>query len=247
MPSGFDALPEPLRAVAKPRVYQQHIHPAVPPPEPLVDCGVYVDGHRLPGRYDSYAAALNKVREIELEDMSRRHAGGVRLGRAARTRPGPHAGGRRRLRAAPVGGRGRRARPSAAQAGALRRHAVSGAEDRQLRAARIGGAGPRDRRNRRGHGLRREQLRGHRAPRRTRRTDRRAQADGRQPRAFAVGPVRGDARDRRPRGGPLPRSDQPDGNRHRRHRGGRVRARGASSMSNRFTCSSAKSSNCAGA
>jgi magnesium transporter len=66
MPSGFDALPEPLRAVAKPRVYQQHVHPVAPPSEPLVDCGVYVDGQRMPGRYDSYAAALNKVRQIEL-------------------------------------------------------------------------------------------------------------------------------------------------------------------------------------
>jgi magnesium transporter len=66
MATGFDALPEPLRAVAKPRAYQQHVHPAPPPPEPLVDCGVYVDGHRLPGKYDSCAAALDKVREIEL-------------------------------------------------------------------------------------------------------------------------------------------------------------------------------------
>ena len=66
MPSGFDALPEPLRTVAKPRVYQHHVHPARAPSEPLVDCGVYVDGQRLPGRYASYAAALNKVHEIEL-------------------------------------------------------------------------------------------------------------------------------------------------------------------------------------
>jgi magnesium transporter len=66
MSSGFDALPEALRAVAKPRVYQQHVHPAPAPAEPLVDCGVYVEGQRLPGKYDSYAAALNKVREIEL-------------------------------------------------------------------------------------------------------------------------------------------------------------------------------------
>ncbi len=66
MATGFDALPEPLRAVAKPRVYQQHTHPVPPPPEPLVDCGVYVNGHRLPGKYDDYAAALNKAREIEL-------------------------------------------------------------------------------------------------------------------------------------------------------------------------------------
>ena len=32
----------------------------------MVDCGVYLEGQRLPGKYDSYAAALNKVREIEL-------------------------------------------------------------------------------------------------------------------------------------------------------------------------------------
>jgi magnesium transporter len=32
----------------------------------LVDCGVYVEGQRLPGKYASYAAALNRVREIEL-------------------------------------------------------------------------------------------------------------------------------------------------------------------------------------
>ena len=65
MPSGFDALPEVLRPIAKPRVYQEHQHPAERPAEPLVDCGVYVNGQRLPGKYTSYAAALNKVREIE--------------------------------------------------------------------------------------------------------------------------------------------------------------------------------------
>jgi magnesium transporter len=32
---------------------------------PLVDCGIYVEGHRLSGKY-TYAAALSKVREIEL-------------------------------------------------------------------------------------------------------------------------------------------------------------------------------------
>lgn len=66
MSSGFDALPEPLRAIAKPPVQQQHVHPAPAPPEPLVDCGVYLEGQRLPGKYASYAAARNKVREIEL-------------------------------------------------------------------------------------------------------------------------------------------------------------------------------------
>ncbi len=62
---GFDALPEALRPVAKPRVYEQHVHPVPAPAQPLVDCGVYVGGHRLSGTY-SYAAALAQVREIEL-------------------------------------------------------------------------------------------------------------------------------------------------------------------------------------
>ncbi|OIN79624.1 magnesium/cobalt transporter CorA [Mycobacterium malmoense] len=61
---GFDALPEALRPVAKPRVVP-HVHPVAQPPEPLVDCGVYVEGHRLPGKY-TYATALSTVREIEL-------------------------------------------------------------------------------------------------------------------------------------------------------------------------------------
>ena len=61
---GFDALPEALRTVAKPTVDEQ-IEPAPAPAQPLVDCGVYVEGLRVPGKYSSYAAALNKVREIE--------------------------------------------------------------------------------------------------------------------------------------------------------------------------------------
>ncbi|MGF2945044.1 magnesium/cobalt transporter CorA [Mycobacterium sp. Lab-001] len=62
---GFEALPEALRPIARPRVYQHHVHP-----EPdtaagaLIDCGVYVDGNRLPGKY-GYADALDKVRGIE--------------------------------------------------------------------------------------------------------------------------------------------------------------------------------------
>jgi len=58
---GLDALPDPLRAIVPPR----HEHPApVHHPTPLVDCGIYVEGHRLSGKY-TYAAALGKVREIE--------------------------------------------------------------------------------------------------------------------------------------------------------------------------------------
>ena len=60
---GFDALPEALRPVAKPRVYEEHVHPATKPADVFVDCGVYVDGHRLQGKY-SHADALAKVREL---------------------------------------------------------------------------------------------------------------------------------------------------------------------------------------
>jgi magnesium transporter len=65
---GFDALPEPLRPIAKPRAYTPHVHPIPnPPSQTLIDCGVYVDGHRLSGKY-TYAAALSKVREIDLAE-----------------------------------------------------------------------------------------------------------------------------------------------------------------------------------
>ena len=66
MAQGFDALPEPLRPIAKPRTYTPHVHPIPnPPSHTLIDCGVYVEGHRLSGKY-TYAAALSRVREIEL-------------------------------------------------------------------------------------------------------------------------------------------------------------------------------------
>ncbi len=61
---GFDALPEALRPLA----HEPHVSPEVPPHPPnqaLIDCAVYAEGHRLPGR-PSYADALRKVREIEL-------------------------------------------------------------------------------------------------------------------------------------------------------------------------------------
>lgn len=60
---GFDALPEALRPVARTR--REHVHPvASPPTQTLVDCGVYVDGQRLPGKFTP-AQALAKVRDIE--------------------------------------------------------------------------------------------------------------------------------------------------------------------------------------
>ncbi len=64
---GFDALPEALR----PLMHEPRVQPADaaarhhPPNETLVDCAVYAEGHRLPGTF-SYAAARNKVREIEM-------------------------------------------------------------------------------------------------------------------------------------------------------------------------------------
>ena len=60
---GFDALPEALRPLAHDPRPKPSPAPE-PPKETLVDCAVYADGHRLPGKV-GYAAALDKVREIE--------------------------------------------------------------------------------------------------------------------------------------------------------------------------------------
>jgi magnesium transporter len=61
---GPDALPEVLRPLA----HEPDEPPAQPvehpPSETLVDCAVYAEGHRLPGKF-SYAGALGKVHEIE--------------------------------------------------------------------------------------------------------------------------------------------------------------------------------------
>lgn len=60
---GFDALPESLRTVARSR--PQHVHPTrSPAAQALVDCGVYVDGRRMPGKY-AYTDASREVRERE--------------------------------------------------------------------------------------------------------------------------------------------------------------------------------------
>ena len=66
MPSFRSALPPVLRPAKT-----KHTHPDarsihVPVARAMVDCGVYADGRRLPGKY-THAAALNKVRELEKE------------------------------------------------------------------------------------------------------------------------------------------------------------------------------------
>ena len=64
MPS-FRALPPSLRAVASTRPAHpdaNRIH--VPVARAVVDCGVYADGRRLPGKY-THAAALAKVHELQ--------------------------------------------------------------------------------------------------------------------------------------------------------------------------------------
>jgi magnesium transporter len=64
MPS-FRALPPSLRPIVRAKVAgpdAKSIH--VPVARAMVDCGVYADGKRLPGKY-THAAALNKVHELE--------------------------------------------------------------------------------------------------------------------------------------------------------------------------------------
>ena len=57
----FHALPSQLRhKTAEPAAPSIH----VPVARAMVDCGVYADGQRLPGKY-THAAALDKVRELE--------------------------------------------------------------------------------------------------------------------------------------------------------------------------------------
>ncbi|AHC26812.1 MULTISPECIES: magnesium/cobalt transporter CorA [Mycobacteriaceae] len=59
-PSPSKLRPAARRATAEPDARSIH----VPVSQAMVDCGVYSDGARLPGKY-THAAALNKVREIE--------------------------------------------------------------------------------------------------------------------------------------------------------------------------------------
>jgi magnesium transporter len=61
----FRTLPPALRPVARPKAGEpdaRSIH--IPVSQAMVDCGVYADGQRLPGKY-THAAALAKVRELE--------------------------------------------------------------------------------------------------------------------------------------------------------------------------------------
>jgi magnesium transporter len=65
MPS-FRALPEPLRALPRTKPEPPEASPIrVPLSTVMVDCGVYVDGNRLPGKY-THTGALAKVHELEL-------------------------------------------------------------------------------------------------------------------------------------------------------------------------------------
>jgi magnesium transporter len=66
MPSFRGALPAGLRP-ARTKHEAPSIH--VPVARAMVDCGVYVDGKRLPGKY-THAAALSKVHELEAEGQS---------------------------------------------------------------------------------------------------------------------------------------------------------------------------------
>ena len=66
MPS-FRSLPPSLRPIARTRsavLDAASIH--VPVARAMVDCGIYCEGVRLPGKY-THAAALNKVHELETE------------------------------------------------------------------------------------------------------------------------------------------------------------------------------------
>ncbi|MDP9167945.1 MAG: magnesium/cobalt transporter CorA [Actinomycetota bacterium] len=68
MPSFRALQPSMLRPTSRrpPDPDAQSIH--VPVARAMVDCGVYVDGRRLPGKY-THAAALNKVRELEMDGV----------------------------------------------------------------------------------------------------------------------------------------------------------------------------------
>ena len=61
---GPDALPEVLRPLGREPDVPTAAPVQQPPNETLVDCAIYSEGHRLPGKF-TYPAALNRVRQIE--------------------------------------------------------------------------------------------------------------------------------------------------------------------------------------
>jgi magnesium transporter len=79
---GPDSLPEVLRTLV--RDPREPDAPAVehPPHEALVDCAVYVNGERLPGKF-TYAEACSKVHEIELTGRADRAAQEAQVGHDA--------------------------------------------------------------------------------------------------------------------------------------------------------------------
>ena len=199
MPSFRGALPPSLRPART-----KHTHPDaksihVPVARAMVDCAVYVDGKRLPGKY-THAAALNKVHELEAE------------GKDAFVWIGLHEPDEHQMQAVgDVFGLHELAVEDAVHAHQrpkLERYdktlfmvlkTVNYVEHESV------ATGPRDRRDRRDHDLRRRRLRGHGPSRGARRTGRGAQAVGGLARAAQARSVRDHARDRRPCRRQLPR------------------------------------------
>lgn len=65
MPS-FRSLPPSLRPIVRTKPHPDAASIHVPVARAMVDCGIYCEGVRLPGKY-THAAALNKVHELERE------------------------------------------------------------------------------------------------------------------------------------------------------------------------------------
>ena len=180
----------------------------------VVDNAIYIDGNRavVPDSLDQTFEALHAC-----------PSGGHSFAWIGMLRPDEAGdpGGREGVRPAPPRGRGHDQRPSAPEAGAVRRRAVRGAAARPLRRPRG------RRRDRRGPPVPRARLRHHGAARRGARPRRGAHAVGGRPGAVAPRverrPLRGAGQGRRrlrPRAGRA-------AERHRRDRGAGLRRRPA--------------------